>query len=518
MSDCTGGDSPEWMEILERVYRKGVTLWTDRGQLCYRAPKGSLTADEIATLRNARHELIGFLQGNEAGAAPSSSDHKLRTAPLSFSQLVHWRTYRLQEQPAIRQIASASRLTGKMNPEVLREAIGEIVLRHDALRTRIVLREATPSLQVLASASVQQFELKDLSGLAVQNQEREALKEIDDLIMEPIEVFGGPLFGTKLLKLAAEEHILIVAMEHMISDATSREILVSEALAVYSQLVGGQRPALPRVAMQFTTFAQRQRHETALWTARHGTYWKEYCKSAQRLRFPCDVAGDGGVSAASRASIGIFVGQDFRQALMQWSRKRHTTLALTCFCAYVALVLRWCSVSVVHIQYMTDGRGPETENAIGYFAAPLHLQVASSLEDDFVVLLERVTEAYCRAHEHADCWRMAAEVPRPGFTFGPAFNWIAAGSQTKTDVRWAASNLLVRTPVSFVHPMLRTAGPDSEPSITLYDNGNQITGYLRFTSPRHAHCSMERFLRNWRLFMNVLLTEPARRVRDVPLV
>ena len=88
---------------------------------------------------SVRREPAATAKGTDSGPGELS-----RRAPLAFSQLAHWHLYRLAERPAIRQIASATRLRGRLDLEALQESIRVIVRRHDALRMRVVDLEGAP--------------------------------------------------------------------------------------------------------------------------------------------------------------------------------------------------------------------------------------------------------------------------------------------------------------------------------------------------------------------------------------
>src|SRR5262249_7763103 len=152
---------------------------------------------------------------------------------------------------------------------------------------------------------------------------------------------------------------------------------------------------------QFVDYAGRQRAEHSQWLDEHVGYWRDRLGGCRRLRFPeeCDA------QAPVRSGWGIVplrIGGDLRRLLNQWSKSQRTTLVISVFTAYIALVLRWCGTSEAVFQFQSDGRDPETVNTIGCFTSVLYLRVALHEEDRFADLLQRVTQEYCSAYEHAD--------------------------------------------------------------------------------------------------------------------
>src|SRR3569833_2569595 len=145
-------------------------------------------------------------------------------APLSFTQLSHWHLGGLAERPADRQIVSATQLQGPLESEALQRSLDESVRRHQALRTRIVLSEGGPLQEVLESC---RCEIEYATHPAVPHSHRHDLicLEIERFVSQPVDISQAPLYGVRVLRLSADEHVLIIAMEHSISDASSLRFL-----------------------------------------------------------------------------------------------------------------------------------------------------------------------------------------------------------------------------------------------------------------------------------------------------
>jgi hypothetical protein len=498
--------------------KKGVRLWSENGNLHYKAPKGSLTQDEIERFRSSRDQVVAFLE-RVPGAQTAEPKLEPRSgrdrAPMACQQLAHWNWYQLNERRAIRQIASATRLRGRLNVEALRESITEIVRRHDALRTRIVVVEGTPVQEISQSGGCQ-VEWDDLTALSESLREVEVKRLIEKHILDPVDVAEAPLLAVRLLRLGAEEHVLIVAMEHMISDAFSLNVLLREIFTAYVQLLKGQGLSLPEIPLQFPDYAVWQRNSLKSWIEKHGAYWNERITGCQRLRFPEDKMP----LTTTRLGWGVVplrIGMDLKKELREWCRLRRTTLVMSIFTAYVALVLRWCDRSEAVVLYQSDGRfNPEMQNTIGYFASALCLRIRILEDDSFVELMDRVTEEYCKAYEHADSSYFASQMPRPEFLRNSAFNWVPAG--TEFDIP-GLEDAITCAPVDFVDPLSRNLDVDSEPSVLLYDAGESDTsGEVWFPRNRFSADTMERFGRNFLAFIGALLRQPQERVKDIVLL
>lgn len=506
--------------VLDSIQSKGIRLWLENGQLHYRAPVGALTQDEIQTLRASKESIIRLLPAScAAEAADPMRGMGLRCyrAPLAFSQLAHWNLYGLSERPAIRQVASAMRLHGRLDIGAFRGSVAEVVRRHDALRTRIVVCEEGP-LQEIADSCDYELIIDDLTQVREDRRDVEVLRQIDQLILNPIDVAFDPMWGLRLLAVSDTEHVLVIAMEHMISDAFSRGIFLRELLAAYAQAVEGERFSLPAVSVQFGDYAIWQRSAHKEWLGLHSAYWDKKIAGCDELTFPEDQLSDNR-GFAGWGAVPVRIGRGVKTELSEWSRLTRTTLVMSIFTAFVALVLRWCNVSESLIRYQSDGRdSPSVENTIGYFASVLYLRIELHRDDSFVDLIRRVTEEYCRANEHADFSYMASKVPCPQFTRKVSFNWVPKESGIDSSMSRRSEGALDFSPVSFQHPMLKSMNLHREPGILLHDTEGDVVGEVLFPMSRFSLHAIKRFAETFVIFLERLRTRPECRVSDIPLL
>lgn len=336
------------------------------------------------------------------------------------------------------------------------------------------------------------------------------------MIIEPVDVSVDLLFGIRLIRLHDDEHVLVVAMEHMISDAYSMNILLRDLFSVYVQMTKNCAFSLPPISVQFSEYAVWQRNAQASWIEKHEAYWNERLAGFRQLIFP------GGQQSSTRQGweiVPLRIGKDLKVELREWCRREQTTLAMTAFTAYVALVLRWCNASESVIRYQSDGRvSPKTENTIGYFASILYLRIELLEGDDFVTLMHRVTKEYCQAYEHSDYSYMAAQMPGLDLTRSTAFNWIPPGSNIDFSDLHGSEDAMTSSPVRFVHPMLKALELDHDPMVMLCDTFDEIVGDIAFPLHRFPLHTMERFGRNFLVFIRTLIREPGRRVKDILLL
>lgn len=505
-------------EILTEMREKGVLLWSEDGQLRYQARKGILTADEIAKLRTCKSQLLELLQIADGPGSKSKREAVAQPgrSPLTYSQLARWHTYLNGERRPMRTVAAAVRMHGRLDRDALRKSLAETVRRQDALRTIVVVVDDVPVQQVAASTH-DDLTLYDLTDLAHDLQQAEVNRIAARTMSGTVDLATGPLFEATLIKLGSHEHVLIVAMEHLIADGYSLGILIRDLLAAYAQVRRGGAISLPAIPMQFAQYAEAQVIARQSWQREHGPYWVERLAGWQRVRFPRDPAPPTAVPGWG--TVAVTIDAAMKAQLREFSRKRRTTLVMGVLAIYAGLVLRWCSVPEMVIQCLSDCRNTAAiKNTIGFFAAPLYLRVALRPQDSFTELLNRVMVEYCRAYEHADCSLFESGTPRPGFTRNTTFNWVMQGSpgNALADLDRSADALKCSV-IPLAHTIMKELRLDQEPGMLFYDSDGEVTGIVHFPTDLFDVGTMERFVNNFLKFATTLLKDPEMRVQDVVL-
>src|SRR5215213_6118799 len=143
-------------------------------------------------------------------------------APLSFAQERLWFIDRLEPGSAVYNLPMAWRL-GPLDEAALERALGEIVRRHEALRTTFREVDGSP-VQVIAPFGGFTLPVEDLSGLGEADRQVEARRRATEEAMRPFDLAAGPLFRAALLRLGEEDHVLLLSMHHIVSDGWSLEV------------------------------------------------------------------------------------------------------------------------------------------------------------------------------------------------------------------------------------------------------------------------------------------------------
>src|SRR4029077_1590361 len=220
-----GGHSLMAVQILSRVRgRLGVDLPVRE---LFEAP---VLADLARRADAARRE---------TGAPPAMARLGLAEAPLSFAQIRLWFLDRLEPGGAVYVLPFGLRMSGELSPAVLAAVLGEVVRRHEALRTTFEERAGEP-VQVIAPAARRwALPVVDLADLPAADRERTAGELGREEARRPFDLERGPLFRATLLRLAAAEHVLLLDIHHIVADGWSIGVLVREITALYGTAVAG---------------------------------------------------------------------------------------------------------------------------------------------------------------------------------------------------------------------------------------------------------------------------------------
>ncbi|MBW8849093.1 MAG: non-ribosomal peptide synthetase, partial [Burkholderiales bacterium] len=164
--------------------------------------------------------------------------------PLSFAQQRLWFLAQLDARAsAAYLIPTGVRLIGSLDESALRQALDRIVARHEALRTRFVAAEGSAVQEFSPPGLGLPLRVLDLSTLPDPQDQAQRLAEEE--ACTPFDLAQAPLIRAVLLKLAAQDHILLLTMHHIVSDGWSMGVLVNEFSALYTAFSTGLPDPLP---------------------------------------------------------------------------------------------------------------------------------------------------------------------------------------------------------------------------------------------------------------------------------
>jgi amino acid adenylation domain-containing protein len=389
--------------FLSDLANQDIKLWMDGDRLRCNAPQGVMTPDIQTELKNRKAEIIQFLEqlGSEEQVSPRTifaipRDTQL---PLSFAQARLWFLYQLEGATGTYNMTGALSLSGSLQVEALKQALGAIIQRHEPLRTSFQPIDGVP-VQVIDPKPIWKLSIINLEGQEAAAAEKLAYAEAQT----PFDLTQSPLLRVTLLKLQPEKHILLINMHHIISDGWSIGVFVRELSHLYGAFVAGEKPTLADLPIQYADFAvwQRQWLQGKVLAAQL-EYWKRQLADAPPLlELPTD---------RPRPAIQTFQGKTERfqldskltQQLKALSQQSGCTLFMTLLAAFGVVLSRYSGQTDIVIGSAIANRNRrEIEGLIGFFVNTLALRLDLSEKPSFAAFLKQVQTVTQDAYEHQD--------------------------------------------------------------------------------------------------------------------
>ena len=348
---------------------------------------------------------------NEISSTKSSSDDRT-AAPAgveehafqaSFGQERLWVLEHLRADVPLYMHSFAVRCRGPLDVDALRGAVAAVVARHETLRTRFEIRGGALA-QIVAPSLDVEVPVVDLTHLGAGAAEAEARRLAEALDDEPVDLAAPPLVRFRLLRTAPDDHVLVVAIHHIVSDGWSIGVLLRELGACYDALVVGEPPRLPDLPIQYADYAvwQRQWLSGAELDAQVA-YWSDALAGAPALlELPTDRPRPP-VQSFDGATCPVAIPRAVVDALDELATSAGATPFMTLTAALAAVLQRYASHTDVLLATPVAGRRrSEVEPLIGFFVNTLILRTDCSGNPSFSELLTRVRAAALDAYAHQD--------------------------------------------------------------------------------------------------------------------
>ncbi|MEO7455042.1 MAG: condensation domain-containing protein, partial [Gemmatimonadaceae bacterium] len=341
-------------------------------------------------------------------------------SPLSFAQELLWRLEQAAPGMSTYNVPRAMHVVGELDLAQLRKALNGVVKRHAILRSVVEGGTDAPRLAERAARDVE-VNVVDLSALDPVARKQESMRVLREAASEPFDLARDLLLRATVVRLADEEHALVLVSHHIASDGSSGGIMMRDLDALYR----GDEPA--PLAIQFSDFARWQR--TQLDDARVEalkTYWRKTLAGAPaRLELPTDRPRPLAPSF-NGARETLLLGNSLGEIVQATARAHSTTPFVVLLAAFEVMMHRYSRQDDVVVGTVVTGRSqPEVEGVVGYFSNTLPLRVTFEGDPTFADIVARVRDASLGANEHAELpYETIALEQRAGALFDVMFAMI----------------------------------------------------------------------------------------------
>ncbi|GAB3466558.1 non-ribosomal peptide synthetase [Azotobacter salinestris] len=324
--------------------------------------------------------------------------------PLSHAQARQWFLWQLDPGSTAYHISGALRLKGQLDVQALRASFAALVARHEALRTLFRVDAGGVAEQLVREGAEVGIETIELDGGDAGEREVRLRETARRLCDTPFDLSGGPLLRVGLIRVAADEHVLVVVMHHIVSDEWSLKIIVDEFVAHYRACLRGEAPQLPALAVQYADYAVWQRNWLeAGERERQLEYWKAQLGDEHpALQLPADHPrrADGRYRAARH---GFVLPPALVQGLHQRARAEGATLFMVLLAGFQVLLHRYTGQTDIRVGVPIANRHRvETEGLVGVFVNTQVLRNRMHGRMSLDEVLAQTREAALGAQAHQD--------------------------------------------------------------------------------------------------------------------
>ncbi len=330
----------------------------------------------------------------------SSRDQKI---PLSFAQQRLWFLNQLEPNSALYNVSSAVRLSGQLNEAALRQSLSEIVSRHESLRTVFVVEQGEP-YQIVCDFEPINFPIIDISHLPEDEREAMAKQLALQEAQRPFDLLQGPMLRASMIRLGADDNVVLLSMHHIVADGWSSGLLVREIAALYEAFSNDRPSPLPELPIQYPDFAAWQRswlHGSALDSLL--SFWKaQLCGPLPSLELPTDFSRPA-LPSYRGSSLAFAFSSELSASLRLLARRHSVTLFMVLIAGFKALLHRYSGQTDIIMGCDIANRNrAEIEPLIGFFVNMLVLRTDLDSDPSFEELLRRVREVTLSAYHHQD--------------------------------------------------------------------------------------------------------------------
>ena len=365
-----------------------------------------LLNEHIANLSPAKRALLELKLRKKAAKATDriSIPHRSRhsPAPLSFGQQRIWFLSQLEPDSSAYNLPFARHISGELDVAGLEWAFGEIVRRHESLRTRFESEGGVPR-QVIDAPREWRLKLVDLSDKEPAQRVAEAEQLAWEERQRPFVLDQDWGMRVQLLRLSNREHILLLTLHHIVSDGWSMGNLFGELQRLYEAHERGEASPLTQLGLQYADYAVWQRELLgAAELQKQLSYWKEQLAGVRSVDLLRDKSRPVTPSYLGEKQS-LRLSQELSQQLHSLARAEGATLFMVLLAAFQVLLSRYSGQPDISVGTPIANRNrAELEELIGFFVNTLVLRTDLSGDPSFAQLVQRVREVALAAYAHQD--------------------------------------------------------------------------------------------------------------------
>ena len=339
---------------------------------------------------------------------------KAHLQPLTFPQRELWETSPVAVTDNANHICCLIQMRGVITPDACEAAIQRVVERQEVMRLSFLPGKDRP-IQMIRHASDANFRFRELSPTQSHEQAVEDLAR--EIFSEPFDFVQGPLYRVEVLRRAADDHVLVLAIHHAIADGWTLGVFIQDLCVAYVQGLMGLREGLPPVPLTYAAWGAAER---ALWQPselkRRAAFWKSNLAGIRRLWNSQE--GPESVSSVPDRWVSHFP-VDLADAARELARVNGTTLFNTLLAAFQIALSRWTGEQDILVGTPVANRSKQAvRETMGYCAGIVPLRGQVDVDRPFSASLKTVhqttVDCFANAMPFAELVPALEEPPSPG--------------------------------------------------------------------------------------------------------
>lgn len=466
-------------------------------------------------LARMREQNISFGQLPIPGGAPFGVPH-----PLSYAQQRQWYLWQLEPQSSAYHLPAALHLRGELDESALRSSFTRLLARHPSLRTRFVEVDGVPAQVVDDHASL----VLDVVPAAPRFQtlagaEREAALRcwVEAEVARPFDLAVGPLLRVVVLRLAPEEHLLVVTLHHIAADGESLGVLLEEFAVCYASARRGESIQLPELPIQYLDYSLWQRRwmeageldqQLAWWTRALGT-------EQIMLELPLDRPRSMRPSNQG-ARLTLALAAPLTASLKALARTQGTTLFTLLLASFQVLLHRYSGQADLRVGVPVANRGrPELRGMVGFFVNTQVIAAHLKTRQAFSAFLQETHQRVLDAQEHQELpfERLVQALREEGAAQAPLFQVLFNHQATS-----AGAGQLVLDGLKVTTLDWQAQATQFDLQLDTLEEGDRLGATFTYASELFDASRIERLAGHWRQLLEGLVADPNQALTDLPLL
>jgi amino acid adenylation domain-containing protein len=452
---------------------------------------------------------------SDVGGAPAE-DRGVYAFPASFAQQRLWFVDQLEPGNPVYNLPyhQHTRLRGDLDAAALEAAIGMLVQRHEPLRTTFATVDGEP-VQIIHDEVDTSLPVIDLSELEPSARDAELDRVVATEARHAFDLERGPLFYTKLVRLAPDDHLVIQMMSHIVADGMSLQMVAAELGELYAARLDDREPDLPELPLQYADFVVWHRE----WIDSEGPrrqldYWRDRLGGQLPvIELPSDRPRQA-VQRNRGSWLPFDLDPELTVALHELSRREGASLFMTLLTGFKVMLHRYSRQDEILVGSPTANRSqPELEPLVAFFVNPVVLRSDLSGDPSFAEFLQQVRATALGAFGHQDVpfERLVEELRPPrDLSHHPLFQ----------------VSFTLQMPPS----LLELEGTRSEPYA--FDNGTSkfdllaelwesdggVAGHIEYDTDQFDRATIVRMMDSYRAVLRAAVADPSSPVSKLALL